>query len=311
MTKILDLSDCVVDDPQYWSLTFPKSGEVHLTGARQETRANVSSFCDGAGRHYGNPWLSVPITCEPFLVQATNEAMAVSRLLRRVEWIQNFEVYITSDNNKTIDQLQSLVKQLQSDKILDRYSIEFLRSKNNIQIISGREAHSLVYFIKSLNNIGLWPIGGQEPLFDVSNDEQINVHPGWKPLSYIPQKITPPDNIEKTAWNWFDSKYVVVRDGIIIALIRDALDFQGGGEIKDTDPFQAAQLWFGLFELTPKDLITQAEAAKLVGLSGAAINNAIRDNRLIGYRQDNIKYKPGSNLVSRVDILRLWMEQII
>ncbi len=306
MTKILDLSDCVVDDPQYWSLTFPKRGEVHLTGARQETGANVSSFCDEADHYYGNPWLSVPITCEPFLVQETNEARAVSRLLRKAEWVQDFEVYITADDNKIIDQLQFLVKQLQSDKILDRYSIEYLRSKNNIQIVSGREAHSLVYFIKSLNNIGLWPIGGQEPLFDVSSNEQINVHPGWKPV-YIPKKITAPENIEKIAWEWFDSQYVVVKDGVIIALIRDVLDFQGGGEIKDTDPILAAQLWFGLFDLTPKDLITQSEMAEKFGVSPQTINNAIRNGLLHSYQDaDAIPHRPGATKVSLNEGEGLW-----
>lgn len=53
-------------------------------------------------------------------------------------------------------------------------------------------------------------------------------------------------------------------------------------------------------------LITQAAAAEVVGVSVAAINNAIRDGRLTGYRQgDASAHRPGGVLVSRAEVAQL------
>jgi len=55
------------------------------------------------------------------------------------------------------------------------------------------------------------------------------------------------------------------------------------------------------------DLITQTLAADVAGVSVAAINNAIRDGRLRGYRQPgSIPHRPGSQLVSRNEVEKIW-----
>lgn len=55
------------------------------------------------------------------------------------------------------------------------------------------------------------------------------------------------------------------------------------------------------------ELITQAEAAEIAGVTLAAVNNAIRDGRLNSYRKgDAPAHKPGANLVSKSDVVELW-----
>lgn len=60
-------------------------------------------------------------------------------------------------------------------------------------------------------------------------------------------------------------------------------------------------------DVPPGDLITQAECAKLFGLSVQAVNNALRDGRLIGYTKlGGVAHRPGDRLVSLAAARRLW-----
>ena len=55
------------------------------------------------------------------------------------------------------------------------------------------------------------------------------------------------------------------------------------------------------------DLITQSDAAKLANVSIAAINNAIADGRLRGYRiKGSLPGKPGANQVSKIEVIKAW-----
>lgn len=57
----------------------------------------------------------------------------------------------------------------------------------------------------------------------------------------------------------------------------------------------------------PDDLITQAEAAKLAGITTQGVHQAIRDGRLRGYNNPNAEYKrQGKVLVSKSAICKLW-----
>lgn len=51
-----------------------------------------------------------------------------------------------------------------------------------------------------------------------------------------------------------------------------------------------------------EDLITQAEAAELLGVSIQAVNNMIRDGRLRGYKNPDANQRQGRTLVSRTQV---------
>lgn len=55
----------------------------------------------------------------------------------------------------------------------------------------------------------------------------------------------------------------------------------------------------------PIDLITQAAAAEIVGVSLQRIHNAIRDRRLVGYKNPEGKIKHGAQLVSQAAVLAI------
>lgn len=62
-----------------------------------------------------------------------------------------------------------------------------------------------------------------------------------------------------------------------------------------------------LNEAVPSDLITQAQAAEIAGITDQAINNAIRDRRLRAYSDENaVSHRPGDRRVSEADVRRLW-----
>ncbi len=58
----------------------------------------------------------------------------------------------------------------------------------------------------------------------------------------------------------------------------------------------------------PDDLISQTEAAELVGITPQAINNAIRQGRIRSYytTEDAVSHRPGDRMVSRSEVLRVW-----
>lgn len=57
----------------------------------------------------------------------------------------------------------------------------------------------------------------------------------------------------------------------------------------------------------PNDLITQAAAAEIAGITIQAINQAIRDGRLNRYENPDAKYRrQGATLVSEAEIRGLW-----
>lgn len=65
---------------------------------------------------------------------------------------------------------------------------------------------------------------------------------------------------------------------------------------------------YGFFvQLSPHDLITQAEAVEIGAPSVQAVNNAIRDGRLQRYTNPDAKYqRQGKTLVSKAEVLQLW-----
>jgi hypothetical protein len=68
--------------------------------------------------------------------------------------------------------------------------------------------------------------------------------------------------------------------------------------------------WFaaaGDLAARPDDLITQSEAAELVGKSLPAVNAAVRDGRITGYNNPAATNpRRGGTLVSRADVLATW-----
>lgn len=56
-----------------------------------------------------------------------------------------------------------------------------------------------------------------------------------------------------------------------------------------------------------EDLITQAQAAEIAGVSISAIGEAIKKNRLRGYKNPSGKYqRQAATLVSEADVRKLW-----
>ena len=69
---------------------------------------------------------------------------------------------------------------------------------------------------------------------------------------------------------------------------------------------QAAIAWREDWDTNFK-LITQAEAAKLAGVSASAISNAIREGRLKAYEKlGNVAHKPGGKMVNQIDVIDVW-----
>lgn len=69
------------------------------------------------------------------------------------------------------------------------------------------------------------------------------------------------------------------------------------------DAIQAARRWID------DDLITQAEAARIAGITTQAVHNATRDGRLDTYADDSATNpRHGGRLVSRQQVLKVWAE---
>ncbi len=62
-----------------------------------------------------------------------------------------------------------------------------------------------------------------------------------------------------------------------------------------------------LQQITPTDLITQAEAAQRANVTIQAINNAIRERRVTAYSgPDAISHRPGDRKVSAAEVAKVW-----
>lgn len=317
-----------VANPRYWALRIPFGlGTPSLVSAGQISQPTV--WVRGM-EDEGPIWspatgadLIVPLGSEPNLVLRTTEVRALRQALGAldVEARDNlrdhgFEIRVRGDE-ADVALAEQILERVAAPDLLEDYAVQYDR---NSVIAAGDAEYQIV------RQFDRWYIlfeGATVTSASVNAEGELN-YSGFG-LAYRGQQFqgvaleTQPEPVQRALARWLESTRVVMVNGEPAAVLRPGIVdlLHGGGEMHmesaEEDEETAALRFFGLFSLfrRPEDLITQGEAARLVGVSPQAVSNALRDGRLNAYEQeDAVGHRPGDRLVSRRDVERLWSENL-